>query len=41
MKLPFQIGFGIIIGYVLIMLLNVLILVPFAKWLAFASGVYQ
>ena len=40
MKLAFQIGFGIVIGYILIMLLNVLILVPFAKWLAGVPGTY-
>ena len=40
MKLAFQIGFGIVLGYILIMLLNVLVLVPFAKWLAFSPGMY-
>ena len=40
MKLAVQIGFGIVIGYLLITILNVFILIPFAKWLAGVPGAY-
>ena len=37
LRMAFEIGLGLLFGYVFIILLNVFVLVPFARMLAFAG----